>query len=163
MSHGPKGTAALRWTRWWLLALALVALVIATKLCSDAVESTSDRAERDPIHLKGGASLGLQITRDGQQFLIYGQAKLRQGDVVRVQLELAGPTVITVGLLQESGEWTAILVDTELDRGVHTLSNPIGVGPNGTVGWVVAGGPEVVQQATSTRRFGTVMTVRLAP
>lgn len=100
------------------------------------------------IGIKGAPSLSLIVLRDGHQTPVSGDAVLSAGDRVRVVLMLPADGVVSVGILDHTGEWSAIVDGRSLAAGRHQLESSFRV-PAGEPldAAILAGAPDAVVAA----------------
>ena len=125
--------------RWLLVgpALALVAVVAVRMHAPDPAQGPTSkprsaprpRSALDPeevIRLKGPIKLGAVVMGvDGKQTRVRGMVYTTAGIKVSVELTVPGAMSITVGVVDDSGEWIPLVKDKQYEAGVHLLPSDL--------------------------------------
>jgi hypothetical protein len=113
------------------------------------------------VHFKGELALAIVRERDGAQERLVHAADVRAGD--RVRLEVSSPQAgpLLAGVLADDGAWLTLIDDASAGVGTHFSERAARFDAEPTEGFVLAGRPDDVERAKSTRRFEGVASLRL--
>jgi len=154
-----RAAAKPRWPRWsrWLVAIPVMAAAAVALLVG------LQPASFDTVRLKGGGSVALALIalRDGVQERNAPAFTMRPGDQLRIELTLTERRVISVGVLEDTGGFLPLVEAATLDAGLHVLEPALRVDSHPTASTVIAGSPDAVQRAITTRDLLAVVTLRL--
>jgi hypothetical protein len=131
---------------------------------SDSFESETETSlERESrLRFKGKLQVALIIARKGAQQRITHDVALQAGDAVRVEVSVDQPQALLVGFLGEDGTWIPLIDATKLEAGAHLSENALQFDAEPTPGRIIAGSPDAVRRARSTRNFAEVTTLVLS-
>lgn len=157
----PLMWARVAWIAAPLAAAAIFMLVARPPAPSPTLDDTS--GGRSALHFKGATQIAAIVERDGHQERVTGEAHVRPGDRIRVEvgLDQGAPTV--AGILEKDGTWTPLLPATMLEAGTHYSDEAAHLDENGADGWILVGRPEAVERARQTHDFGGVAVLPLLP
>jgi hypothetical protein len=136
-----------------LAAAAMIAL-LARPAHHDAPEAPSATSR-----FKGGIGLAVVRERSGVQERVAGAVRVRPGDRVRIEVSLDQEQPIVAGILDADGTWAPLLVPTTLEAGTHFSDQAARFDARFTEGWVIAGPPDDVARARTTRDLHGVTVV----
>lgn len=118
-------------------------------------------SEAATSRFKGGPALALVRERGGRQERLSGEASVRDGDGVRVEVSVDAAGLLAIGFLGDDGTFVALSPPAFVEAGTHFSADALRFdrGPNG--GFVVAGTPEAVERARQTKRLDGVVAARI--
>ena len=108
---------------------------------------------------KGGIGLAVVRERSGAQERVAGAVRVRPGDRLRIEVSLDQEQPIVAGILDADGTWAPLLVPTTLEAGTHFSDQAARFDASFTEGWVIAGPPDDVARARTTRDLHGVTVV----
>lgn len=132
-----------------------VAMVTATSTATNVLD------DPEGVRFKGAPQLAVVRERGGQQERLSAQAGIRPWDRLRVEVSVDALTLLEVGVLSENGEWVTLLPPTKLAPGTHLTPQAVRFDDRPSSGWVLAGTPEAVLRARTTKVFDGVAVMRL--
>lgn len=128
-----------------------------------AMNSATETSEPAPVRFKGAAQLAVIRLRDGGQERLSAEAGVRAWDRLRVEISVDAPGTVEVGVLSKDGAWVTLLPATMLEPGTHLTPQAVRFDESPSAGWIIAGPPDAVQRARTTRRFEGVAVMPLHP
>ena len=100
---------------------------------------------------------------DGKQSRVSGMAYTTAGIKVRVELTVPGAMPITVGVVDDSGEWIPLVKNRRYAAGVHLLENDLAFDGRPTTVRVIAGTSKQVTAALKKNTFKDLPTLLIQP
>jgi hypothetical protein len=137
-----------------IAAAAAIALLLHRPSPNSPGETASTAS---PVaQFKGGVQLAVVRERGGRQERLATDVTVRAFDRLRVEVAVDRERPMTVGLLASDGAWLTLLAPTLLEPGTHLSERAAAVDEHPTEGLVLAGDPEAVEKARSTKELSDV-------
>ena len=171
------GKAWLVRMRWWLVGPALAAAATAAVIL--VIKSQSPEMDGGPglgpgkgsgadpgdtLRLKAPLKLGALVTgKDKKQARVSKMVYTTAGIKVRIELTVPAPMAVSVGIVDQSGEWIPLVENKRYKVGVHYLSNILAFDQRPTTARVVGGTPEQLTEALKTGKFKGLPTLWIQP
>lgn len=145
------------------LLAAAASLLVALRPGPPAAQTLEAAGASDagPLRFKGELALAIVRERDGAQERLVHDVIVRAGD--RVRLEVSSPQAgpLLAGVLADDGAWLPLIDDATAGVGTHFSERSARFDAEPTEGFVLAGRPDDVERAKSTRCFEGVASLRL--
>jgi hypothetical protein len=138
------------WIAGTFLAAAAVLLVISNR------EPASNPPNGAAIRFKGGMQVAIIRDRAGDQARLIGEVRVRPGDRLRAEISVDDSRPLEVGFLGKDGTWILLHAPVLVEAGTYFSERAAEFDSSPTEGWVIAGRPEDVSRARTTRSFGDV-------
>lgn len=153
----------LAWVSGAVLAVAAVVLFFRGSRTAPLTRAPS--IEVEATRFKGDFQLAAIRERAGDQARLTNEVAVRSGDRIRVEVGVDGARPLEVGFLGKDGTWVLLLAPTILEAGTAFSEHSARFDDKPTEGWIIAGHPDAIDRARSTRDFGgvRVMSVRAEP
>jgi hypothetical protein len=144
-----------------LAAAALLLLVLRPLPLPSPPGPNADANASGSVRFKGELALAVIRERGGEQERLVHEASVRAGDRIRLEVgnSVGGP--LLAGVLADDGAWLPLLEAPSADVGTHFSERSARFDDEPTEGFVLAGRPDEVDRARTTRRFEGVATLRL--
>jgi hypothetical protein len=113
-------------------------------------------ANEPAVRFKGGMQIAVVRDRSGDQSRILGEVHVRPGDRLRVEVAIDDAQPIEVGFLGKDGTWVPLLAPALIEAGTHFSERAARFDDTPTEGWILAGHPDAVNRAKTTRVFDDV-------
>jgi anti-sigma factor RsiW len=110
---------------------------------------------------KGGPVVALVRERDGRQERLSGEAAVRGGDRVRVEVSVDAPGELAVAFLGDDGSYVPLSPPAFVEAGTHYSADALRFDGGPGAGVVVAGPPAAVERARRTKRLDGVVGARI--
>jgi hypothetical protein len=114
-----------------------------------------------PVRFKGEVALAVIRERGGEQERLVHEASVRAGDRIRLEVSSSAEGPLAAGVLADDGAWLPLLEAASADVGTHFSERSARFDDEPTEGFVLAGRPDEVERARTSRRFEGVATLRL--
>ena len=159
--RGPVVLARRRlgWISGAVLAAAAVVLFVRGASLSPVAPVGS--AEVEATRFKGDFQLAAIREHAGEQSRLTSDVRVRAGDRIRVEVGVDGARPLEVGFLGTDGTWVLLLAPTILEAGTSFSEHSARFDDTPTEGWIVAGHPDAVDRARTTRDFSGVRVLRI--
>ena len=143
-----------------LLAAAALLLIVRGRPGDPGVADPILVAPGPSIRFKG-KKLQLAVVRDrqGDQSRVATEITVRPDDRLRVEVGVDDARPIEVGFLGKDGTWVLLLAPAVLEAGTHLSERSARFDDTPTEGWIVAGDPDDVARAKTTRAFDDVSVI----
>lgn len=106
---------------------------------------------------KGNLQLTIVRDRDGYQQKLSAEVRVKPHDRIRVEIGVSDKRPIVVGMFGKDGTWVPLILPTVLEAGTHISERAAHFDDSPTEGWILAGHPEAVERARTTRIFDEIM------
>ena len=143
-----------------LAAAALVVLLVRGRAVAPIAPPAP---EVGSTQFKGGLQLAVIRERGGDQARFATGVTVRAFDRLRVEVSVDREGPITVGVLGDDGSWVPLLAPTLLGAGTHFSERAADVDAHATAGHILAGDPEAVLRARTTRVLSGVAVLEILP
>ena len=144
------------WSRFkfWFPMGILAATAVLMYASIRAPNPTRPGPQADQILMKGAAIQAALIRKRGtRQSRHSHRVTVRAHDALRVEVTVAKPTVISVGILTADRVWHPVATGLKLEPGTHLVhSDSILIDETPTAGRLLVGPPKVVQRAVKGER-----------
>jgi hypothetical protein len=143
------------------LAVAAVFLFVIQGKPLLPTEGPPEPSSIAETRFKGLGQLAVVRERDGRQERFTGTVPTRPADRLRVEIGVGSQTTLTVALLEEDGSFLVLLRPRALEPGTYHSEKAALLDERPTLGWIIAGTPEAVEQARQSRSFEQVLAIRV--
>lgn len=149
------------WMTGALLAAAATLLVLRGSHDPNVVALN----EEMPTRFKGNIQLAAIRDRAGGQARLTTEVRVKPGDRVRVEVGVDDARPLEIGFLGKDGTWVLLMAPTNLEAGTSFSERSARFDDTPTEGWIIAGHPNEIERAKSTRKLDSVrsMAVRVEP
>lgn len=111
------------------------------------------------IRFKGDLQVGIVRDRAGEQVRLTSEVPIRAGDRLRVEVAVDDARPIVAGVLGKDGSWLVLLAPSLLEAGTHYSEQAARIDEAPSEGWILAGEPDAVERARTTRLFEGVTAI----
>jgi len=108
---------------------------------------------------KGDLQLTIVRDRDGYQQKLSFEVRVKPLDRIRVEIGVSDERAIVVGMFGKDGTWVPLLLPAVLEAGTHISERAAQFDDSPTEGWILAGHPDAVERAKTTRIFDEIMVI----
>jgi hypothetical protein len=126
-----------------------------------ALATTPQAEDVEGVRFKGGPQVAIIREREGRQVRLVTDAGIRPGDRLRVEVSVDAAATVEVGVLSEDGAWVTLMSASMLTPGTHFTPKAVRFDDSPSAGWILAGAPDAVARARSTRQFDSVTVLPL--
>lgn len=163
--------------RRWIFAASTVAVPLAAAavfllfLRDPATKAWAPIASNDPgivtadpdpeTTFKGGFQIAVIRERAGQQGRFTDKVSVRPGDRLRVEVALDREQAILAAVMGEDESWLLLMPEGVRRPGTHFSERSARVDASPLRGTVLAGPPQAVARARSSKRFEGVSAIRI--
>lgn len=151
------------------LRLAKVAWIAAPMLAAAAaffvVRPVPSPVEPLPMEstartrFKGDLQLTIVRDREGYQQRLSSEVRVKPRDRIRVEIGVSDERLIVVGMFGKDGTWVPLLLPAVLEAGTHISERAAQFDDSPTEGWILAGHPDAVERAKTTRMFDEIVAI----
>jgi len=136
----------------------MMAAAAAPRLVRTSSENTgpSSVSSEPSVRFKGKQQIAVIRDRRGEQSRITTEVRVRPGDQIRAEISVDETRPIEVGFLGKDGTWILLLAPALVEAGTYFSERAARFDESPTEGWVIAGHPEEVSRAKTTRAFDEV-------
>jgi len=142
----------------WSGVLAIAASIMFVFFSPSMFDSKTENTFR----LKGASQINIILERDSVQSKHTEEVQLQPKDQFQVQVVLAKPLTLTVGILEKDGRWTALIENESLPQGENLiLQTAFEVDDEPMDAWLILGHPEEVKKAVRFKNVETLSKIRI--
>ena len=163
--------------RWWLAGPAMAAAALALTVVAVRMQDPEPKPGTAPgtgtgsgaepgntIRIKGPLRLGaIVMGKDNIQARVSKMVYIARGIKVRIELTVPKRMAVSVGIVDNSGEWITLVEKKNFTPGVHFLPNSLAFEDRPTTARVVAGTPAQISKALETGKFKGLPTLVIQP
>ena len=124
-------------------------------------EPSAQPADTSTVRFKGKPQIAVVRERDGKQDRLGVDVGIRPWDRLRVEVSVDTASTVEVGVLSEEGAWVTLMAPKMLTPGTHFTEQAVRFDDAPSDGWVLAGPPDAVRRARTTKQFEGVAVMKL--
>jgi hypothetical protein len=136
-----------------MMAAAAVLLLVRTGAQTTEPSFVSSEPS---VRFKGKQQIAVIRDRQGEQSRLTTEVRVRSGDQIRAEISVDETRPVEVGFLGKDGTWILLLAPALVEAGTYFSERAALFDETPTEGWVIAGHPEEVSRAKTTRSFDEV-------